>query len=524
MAGLSAVMNDSNVTCMTTLSCCKGSPWTLSEESWKHVKAFAPNYNQRELLDSTPRMLERYYTFYNLRERIATTGTMQVFAADCYFGVVGILLNALPAVEFEESLEAAQEVFLTAREMLRRNNHTELANWTIPREPLDLQYPFWLGLYPNNCGGSKLRFYVYDTGNMSRGSVFCAAGQWGVEVFYHRYFASSACRTNNPEEADFFIVPDYRACHLHLAPTYLHKGLTRIEGDDFHSTIIRNHHEKYRKHESAEDLFRDMVKKDLKYFDRKKGIDHIFIFSDQGFIVNFTHTFPSWRDHIPHSIFMTTEAFTPGCGPSCYNPWKDIVIPGHLDLDRMDHIRRFNLPSNQRSLLFNFHGRLPVNHDYYENVTVRRAITMFENFPDVSVGGFVEDYFEIMGKSHFCLIPEGTSSWTNHLYESFFAGCVPFILSDRFVLPFQDSIDWTQISVRWPQDAVGVEMYAYMKDLVDNKPELMAEMKKRIDAHACWFNFYEMDGSCSPYQGVLKTLEKRRQVLPDYLYPSHWAI
>ena len=44
--------------------------------------------------------------------------------------------------------------------------------------------------------------------------------------------------------------------------------------------------------------------------DRRQGIDHIFIFSeprlfiaetllfepqDQGFIVNFTHTFPSWR-------------------------------------------------------------------------------------------------------------------------------------------------------------------------------------------------------------------------------------
>ena len=33
------------------------------------------------------------------------------------------------------------------------------------------------------------------------------------------------------------------------------------------------------------------------------------------------------------------------------------------------------------------------------------------------------------GASHFCLVPMGTSSWTNHLYESFFAGCIPVILS-----------------------------------------------------------------------------------------------
>ena len=28
----------------------------------------------------------------------------------------------------------------------------------------------------------------------------------------------------------------------------------------------------------------------------------------------------------------------------------------------------------------------------------------------------------------------------NHLYESFFAGCIPLILSDRYVLPFQESL------------------------------------------------------------------------------------
>ncbi|CAE8650975.1 unnamed protein product, partial [Polarella glacialis] len=250
--------------------------------------------------------------------------------------------------------------------------------------------------------------------------------------------------------ADFFFVPDYRACHLHLAPNKLHKGLTRIEGDDFHSKIIRNHHEKYRQPARAEELFKELVGS-LEHFDRRKGMDHIFVFSDQGFIVNFTHTFPSWRDHISHSIFATTEAFTPGCGQSCFSPWKDFVIPGHLDLDRMQAIHNFSKPTHSRSLLFNFHGRLPINHDYYENVTVRKAITQFSEIPDVSVGGFIEEYFEVMGDSHFCLIPEGTSSWTNHLYESFFAGCIPLILSDKFVLPFQELIDWPSLSIRWPQ-------------------------------------------------------------------------
>lgn len=518
---IKSIFESGNASCRKILNCCLGSPATVSEQLWSHVKAFAHNYHVRELLDSTPRMLERHYTFYNLWDRMKRAGSMQVFAADCYFGVVAMLLNALPAIEFEDGLTVAQEIFLTAMEMLERNNETQAANWTIPREPLELQMPLFLGLLPNNCAGSKLRIYVYETGSFSVGSIFCSAGQWGVEVLLHRYFASSACRTLNPEEADLFLVPDYRACHLHLAPTYMHKGLTRIEGDDYHSQIIRNHKDKYRRPDQAENKFQELLKS-LKYFDRKQGMDHIFIFSDQGFIVNFTHTFPSWRDHMAHSIFLTTEAFTPGCGPSCFSPWKDAVIPGHIDMERFQRIASYNQPSNNRSFLFNFHGRLPVNHDYYEQVSVRRALLQFEQIPDVSVGGFIEEYFEVMGSSHFCLVPEGTSSWTNHLYESFFAGCIPLILSDRYVLPFQDLIDWPSLSIRWPQDAVSLEMYVYVKDLVQNRRELLETMKKRVDAHACWFNFYVFDGPCSPYKAILHDLEKRSANLPRYLHPGHW--
>ncbi|CAE8615120.1 unnamed protein product [Polarella glacialis] len=259
LQGLNDLAPHTNESCMLTWSCCKGSSATISELLWHHIKAFAPNYHIRELLDSTPRMLERYYTFYNLYANMKAMGTMQVYAADCYFGVVGILLNALPAIEFEEGLEAAQQIFVTAVEMLDRNNDTDSANWTIPRDPLVSQFPVYLGLVPNDCGGSKLRVFVYETEKYSRGSIFCSAGQWGVEVFLHRFFASSSCRTFNPDEADFFFVPDYRACHLHLAPNKLHKGLTRIEGDDFHSKIIRNHHEKYRQPARAEELFKELV-------------------------------------------------------------------------------------------------------------------------------------------------------------------------------------------------------------------------------------------------------------------------
>ena len=48
-----------------------------------------------------------------------------------------------------------------------------------------------------------------------------------IPVMIHRYFGSSACHTTDPDAADLFLVPDYRACHYHLAPTYLQKGFTQ---------------------------------------------------------------------------------------------------------------------------------------------------------------------------------------------------------------------------------------------------------------------------------------------------------
>merc|ERR1719162_394020 len=113
----------------------------------------------------------------------------------------------------------------------------------------------------------------------------------------------------------------------------------------------------------------------------------------------------------------------------------------------------FNRPTEERNLLFNFHGRYPgLCHLYKNNVVRGKIIEIFHGKPGVSVGGFVDDYFERMG----------TSSWTNHLYEAFFAGCIPVILSDGFEVPYADVIDWPSLSIKWPMHDISMDLYKFL--------------------------------------------------------------
>merc|ERR1719409_706352 len=83
----------------------------------------------------------------------------------------------------------------------------------------------------------------------------------------------------------------------------------------------------------------------LLYYNRRQGRDHIFLWSSE------TYDFPSWQTHIDRSVFLSVEAQPIECTdfdffseetaanfgefcrhcPSCFQPWKDIVIPGLVE-------------------------------------------------------------------------------------------------------------------------------------------------------------------------------------------------
>lgn len=179
-----------------------------------------------------------------------------------------------------------------------------------------------------------------------------------------------------------------------------------------------------------------------------------------------------------------------------------------------------NLATESRDILMTFHGRHPGNSEVYGHCKVRAELVDMADADGIDIGGFVGDYLERKGRSHFCLIPGGTSPWTNHLYESFFCGCIPVILSDEYEVAFQHILDWPRFSIKWPEEAVR-ELHGFLRSF--ELSEIRA-MKAEVDRHACWFNYFSDDPDCSPYLAVLQALADRRRHLLSLRRTRFWNI
>eukprot|EP00929_Paragymnodinium_shiwhaense_P032577 TRINITY_DN18029_c1_g2_i3.p1 TRINITY_DN18029_c1_g2~~TRINITY_DN18029_c1_g2_i3.p1 ORF type:complete len:639 (-),score=90.92 TRINITY_DN18029_c1_g2_i3:704-2500(-) len=438
----------------------------------------------------------------------------------CPAYVLETMMNALLGIETDEGVVAAEKwirqiytfrdaAFERASELNQRRLATLMEEWA---DDIAWVYPKFLGL--DRLGPSEQpleksvdiceaqRFYLYelDESFYKPGVLSCLQGQWGTEVVVHHYFKHN-CRTMDPEQADWFYVPLYGTCrYVKLNENVTNESTLLEDMDSVSSAYI------------WEPLLEHL--KASTYYQRSGGKDHIFLFADgQG-----PRIWDSYDMFRAESIFLSPESKCPTWGESirkyvdvkpCLSSWKDIIIPGHTDYARIQYMRKQNKPSEERNLLLTFHGRAPGAHDAYHNCAVRgKIMEMATNGPHVDVGGFVADYPERKGDSHFCLVPAGTSPWTNHLYESFFAGCIPVILSDEYEVAFQDELDWPSFSIKWPEADTGEKLYDYLMELVQYFPGRIHEMKQSLEDHACWVNWYSMDAQCNPYLLITRRLKK----------------
>ncbi|KAJ8618851.1 hypothetical protein MRB53_015037 [Persea americana] len=348
--------------------------------------------------------------------------------------------------------------------------------------------------WPDRGYGSRLslKIYVYEEqeiygltelmrgrdGQISPDS--CVKGQWGTQVKIHRFLLESGFRTLQKEEADFFFVPSYVKCV---------RMMGGLNDKEINKTYVK-------------------VLSQMPYFRRSGGRDHIFIFpSGAG-----AHLFRSWATYLNRSIILTPEGDrTDKRDTSAFNTWKDVIIPGNVD----DEMTKFHtsvqpLPLSERKYLANFLGRAQGKIGRLQLVELAKQFPDKLESPELKFSGPDKlgraEYFQHLRNAKFCLSPRGESSWTLRFYESFFVECVPVILSDQVELPFQNVIDYTQISIKLPSTYMGAELLAYLQAIPDEEIERMIARGRQI---RCLWVYASENEPCSAMRGIMWELQRK---------------
>ncbi|XP_057847582.2 probable glucuronosyltransferase Os03g0107900 [Cryptomeria japonica] len=312
----------------------------------------------------------------------------------------------------------------------------------------------------------------------------CAKGQWGSQVKIHQLLKKSVFRTTNKHEAHLFFVPSYVKC-------------VRMKGGLNDKKINQTYVK---------------VLKQMPYFRRSGGRDHIFVFpSGAG-----AHLFKAWAVYLNRSIILTPEGDrTDKRDTSAFDTWKDIIIPGNVEdsivlqkSGTSDVVKP--IPLSKRKYLANFLGRAQGKVGRLQLLELSKQFPEKLEAPELKFSGPEKlgrnEYFQHLRNAKFCLAPRGESSWTLRFFEAFFVECVPVIVSDQIELPFQNVLDYSQFSIKWPATRIGVELLEYLESIPDAEIERMIARGRQV---RCLWVYSPESAGCSAMTGILWELQRK---------------
>lgn len=364
----------------------------------------------------------------------------------------------------QQALRAARSKAALNGSAVEDESHELLPHWEVPASA---------ALLPSLQGSRPpFRIYVYSeadlpgVGELTRAPAFCHYRQWGADVGFHDFFRTSPLRTFNPDEADYFFVPTYACCHQ-LAGFHDFDGL-----DETHAAVTRA----------------------LPYLSRSGGRDHIFAF-------HYVDLFPSWRQHIARSVFLTPETevgfersrsdfdldqkFYPP-----FDPDKDLSVPPYLNMQDVLGFHRNAKPLAERKHLACFTGKLWA--DVAEATEVRGRVAALSGRPGFAIHAYasVNDMLgpqgmqTLMGDARFCLIPRGRAAWSVRFFEALWAGCVPVLLSDHYEPPFDVLFDIAEFVIKWPVARIDNSLAEFLEGVPTEVIERYAAAARRV---RCWY-------------------------------------
>ncbi|XP_010546494.1 PREDICTED: probable glycosyltransferase At3g07620 isoform X3 [Tarenaya hassleriana] len=220
----------------------------------------------------------------------------------------------------------------------------------------------------------------------------------------------------------------------------------------------------------------DMISTKYRYWNRTEGSDH-FLAACHDWAPSET------RRYMGNCIRAlcnsdVTEGFVFG---------KDVALPETTILFPRRPLRAVGgKPPTQRPILAFFAGGM---HGYFRPLLVKRwggsKDPDMKIFSQMSKGKDMKRYIQYMKSSKYCICPRGYEVNSPRVVEAIFYECVPVIISDNFVPPFFEALNWESFAVFVMEKDVG-DLKRILQSIPDEKYRKMQMRVKMVQKHFLW--------------------------------------
>jgi hypothetical protein len=148
---------------------------------------------------------------------------------------------------------------------------------------------------------------------------------------------------------------------------------------------------------------------------------------------------------------------------NCLEAWERALNPRTISMPSLAITAESSpQPSANKDILASFRGVLSHNcraalrglHDGTRIICELVQPTNHTGRIDATTGAADPRYVELLRRSVFAFIPRGDAVFSYRLLEALSFGCVPVVLSDGWVLPFDRLIDWDAAAIIVPESQV----------------------------------------------------------------------